>query len=102
MLKLESIFLLRHRGEGTEGGGNGNDRVSLSLFLSDATRQQAWGGGKFWRWRGWMALLRSTDSSMRLGFFRARKEFLLGRVISDISCSSYRWFFEKYFDISSF
>lgn len=49
-----------------------------------------------------MALLRSTDSSMRLGFFRARKEFLLGRVISDISCSSYRWFFEKYFDISSF
>lgn len=34
--------------------------------------------------------------------FRARKEFLLGRVISDISCSSYRWFFEKYFDISSF
>lgn len=76
--------------------------LSLSLFLSDATRQQAWGGGKFWRWRGWMALLRSTDSSMRLGFFRARKEFLLGRVISDISCSSYRWFFEKYFDISSF
>lgn len=49
-----------------------------------------------------MALLRSTDSSMRLGFFRARKEFLLGRVISDISCSTYRCFFEKYFDISSF
>lgn len=34
--------------------------------------------------------------------FRARKEFLLGRVISDISCSTYRCFFEKYFDISSF
>lgn len=46
MLKLESIFLLRHR------GGNGNDRVSLSLSFSATRRvnrlgeEENFGGGE--------------------------------------------------------
>lgn len=89
-----------------EGTGNGNDRFSLSLFLcfcfslslSRAKRQQACcrGGGKFWWWRGWMARHCCVPRILRAArIFGARKEFLLGRVISDISCWSYwryRWF----------
>lgn len=104
MLKLESIFLLRHRGKEPGMGTtvslslSFSVSVSLSLSLSRAKRQQACcrGGGKFWWWRGWMARHCCVPRILRAaGIFGARKEFLLGRVISDISCWSYwryRWF----------
>ena len=77
MLKLESIFLLRHR------GGNGNDRVSLSLSLSQR-RDASTGLGR----RKILAVARMDGTVAFHGFFyaarifRARKEFLLGRVIA--------------------
>lgn len=104
MLKLESIFLLRHRGKEPGMGTtvslslSFSVSVSLSLSLSRAKRQQACcrGGGKFWWWRGWMARHCCVPRILRAArIFGARKEFLLGRVISDISCWSYwryRWF----------
>lgn len=64
MLKLESIFLLRHR------GGNGNDRVSLSLSLSQR-RDASTGLGR----RKILAVARMDGTVAFHGFFYAARIF---------------------------
>lgn len=76
MLKLESIFLLRHPG-GERGMGT-TAFLSLSLSLSrNAARQQA-EGGKFWGEGGWHGAVAFLGFFVRLGFLGLVRNFYYG------------------------